>query len=518
MKPANKYLWFLLGFFMMMAAVEPAFAALTDIQNNFTSQATSISNSLANYGIKVFSALILLQWWMDNWKMAFSGEFGNMLAKTTGSLIWVGFVGYMLRTYPDWINSIFNYFAEASPINLDPDYILMAGVTLAKNMNEAVISQGLGDLLRNLLPSIQLALCSMVVILCFAIAALSVLMVKIELAMVMAVAPVVVGLMGFKPLRDTGIAPFKSAMSLGIRALILGVICGVMQSSAEGWANDLQHMDKQFTQAFVIGASSLVFVGMVFMAGKIAAAIASGSAALDGSAGLMGALHTANTAGALAGAMGGLAGGMANLAKSMGEMSKNLAGGMGKAAGGAMGAMGDMMRGNGMKNASGASAMNSPAAHQMANDILGGMKDTPQGGGSDGGGFDAGQGGATGGSTQPSAGGEPSRYDQTADGRPASPTIPEAAQAAQSAPESTAQASQNSGNGSTASIGGTENTQQAGAPQQQLDAMQKQLQQMSEGKKKTTGDHAKDFLEQQAKSGDGHMVQAQVNAHVGGGD
>lgn len=482
---------FLMAALALLVTSGSAWAGIDSIADDLTSRALNISSSTLSGAIKLFSALIMLQWFMSHWKTIFNGDALSILAKVTGSLLWVIFCSFLFSNPAGWVQSIYDWFAHFSPITLSADLIMNVGIRLTKNIFAALGENGLTDMLLNIGPALMIVFCAIVVFLTFVYLAISIVMVKIELAMVITVTPVSFALLGLNATRDTGIAPLKSAMSLGIRALILGVIATLIESSAVSWMTDFAKIAQDnLDPIYAAAGGSLVFIALVFNAGKIASAIASGSASFSGNEGVAAAMQVANTA-----AMGTAA--MASAAKAMTDVGAKLGNVVGSKAGSAMESMGDRFRGNNMKNA-GASAFNDPASQQMASDILSGMSDTSQG-----------ESGSAG--SQSSPDGEPARYDQTASGRPAAPVMPESVQAAKST--EAAPSASPMGNGSTASIGGAE---QATTSTQNQNNNQKEKPSAWDHLKDAAG-HSKRTVEE-GLQGDSASVSVSVNAHAGGHD
>ncbi|MGC0153559.1 type IV secretion system protein [Chromobacterium vaccinii] len=536
-----------LGLMFMMAVVALSFASpvvaggLEQIGKDFATQATAIGQALLPKATKVFGALFMIQWFLKHWKSAFTGEIPTMLAKSVGAILWGSFCLWILASPFDPINTIFNFFASAtgSGFTINPDDIFDQGVNTTHNML-GTFAQGIGitqdsdtldkigALAKNFLPAMIIAFCAILTFLCFVFMAVAALMVKAELAMVLACAPITFMFMGLDATRETGVAPLKSALALGYRALIIGVIAGVGTGLAPKWAADFVNVSADnFDPLWTATGGAIVLVALTFQAGRIAAALASGSAALTGTDGLMGAMQAANTAANITGAMAGMTKAMTGLTKMLGSASATGAGAAAGLLGGAAAEGLAGMRGGHMNNASSMSAMNSPAAHKMASDILSGMNETK--GWAPGTDASSGGGGA-GADSQPSPNNsgnnaEP-RADVTRDGRPAAPQLPEAATASAA---STASADSNSGsntqmgNGSSAGIGENNSPSSADSnsdtkPSGNTDNYQKK-------KKKGIGDHLSDsaeklqnFSHHQTEAGDQAQVAVSINAHQSGSE
>lgn len=535
-----------LGLMFMMAVVALSFAApvfaggLEQIGKDFETQATAIGQALLPKATKIFGALFMIQWFLKHWKSAFTGEIPTMLAKSVGAILWGSFCLWILASPFDPINAIFNFFASASGsgFTINPDDIFDQGINTTHNML-GTFAQGIGitqdsdtldkigALAKNFLPAMIIAFCAILTFLCFVFMAVAALMVKAELAMVLACAPITFMFMGLDATRETGVAPLKSALALGYRALIIGVIAGVGTGLAPKWAADFVNVSTDnFDPLWTATGGAIVLVALTFQAGRIAAALASGSAALTGTDGLMGAMQAANTAANITGAMAGMTNAMTQLTKLLGGAGAKGAGAAANFLGGAAAEGMAAMRGGQMNNASSLSAMNSPAAHKMASDILSGMSETKGGGA----GTDVAAGGFTTGAdaqTAPNSSGSNAgqRADLTRDGRPAAPQLPEAATAsAASFTSSVADSGSNSqmGNGSSAAIGGNDPSSSSGNGS----GSQQGGNNADDQKKKpgirdhlsTSAEKLQNFSHHQADAGDQAQVAVSINAHQSGSE
>jgi len=115
--------------------------------------------------------------------------------------------------------------------------------------------------------------------------AIKILMISLELALVVMLSPLSFSLLGLNALKDQGIAPFKSLISLAYRIILLGILCTAFtevvatagdQLSSIEWTNPTQWGDGLKIILSILCAYPVIAY-FVYKSDSIAATLASGS-------------------------------------------------------------------------------------------------------------------------------------------------------------------------------------------------------------------------------------------------
>lgn len=283
------------------------------------SSARSINGQLVGYAIKTLSAALILQWLFTYWKEIISGDMTSMLAKCVGIIMWGG-VGYFALDNQEILINMFQGYINLSKtltgVQFDPGLIWDNGVDLQANLAFGFYSRPGSDsfigVVKNVIPGLVILLACLAILISYGVIALSVFVAIAEGWMMIAVAPIAIGMIGLAAFRDQGMAPLKGIISLGLRIIILSVIIkilGNVQQSALDVFTKLPEVDPSTKVWYVLGG---VFACAFFAlnAGKLASSIASGSASFSGSDAIRGGMQAAQTVAtvATAGAAIGAAG------------------------------------------------------------------------------------------------------------------------------------------------------------------------------------------------------------------
>lgn len=291
-------------FFIAVAALLLCGVAVADtpsidtVMRNFDTASNSVSQKLVTTAKRTALAALLLQWLLSYWKDIFSGaEFPAMFSKMVGMMMWAGASIWMIDNI-DLMNALYKqYLALAGEISglqggFSPLSIIQKGQQVVSATHAALANKAGGSWFaigQNLLATGSLIVTDVVILGAFFILALSLFMVSVEFSMILAVTPLSLALIPLSALRDQGIAPIKGLLSVGLRVLILGVVMAVAQSLsntliASIQANGIQGAEDGsiLSRMFEYLAGVLGCAVMSIYSGKIAAAIASGSASFSG--------------------------------------------------------------------------------------------------------------------------------------------------------------------------------------------------------------------------------------------
>ncbi len=330
----------LFGISIVAVAATPS---ATEIVN--TAVRSAIASNVAaiqTIAIQVLSSLVLAQFLVTFLGALKSGaDLDAVWGKLLGSLLWFGFCFYVMSNGADFIGKVGQQFIDlggaiAGAGNFSAGYILEWGVHLAGSLLSAVDNAKGGGVLALLdfLPSLLAGVCALVILATAALIAFKVFLVKIEIAVVVMMSPLSFSLLGLNALRDQGIAPFKSLLSMIYRIILLAIICKSMATTGE---NVLAVLNK-------IGSGSLaeiwdpifaalfgyVLLGfLAFKSDSIAASISSGATNL-GTADVASAAAMGGALGAAMATMGAAGAGAASGAsKSMSDVIAGMSGGAG---------------------------------------------------------------------------------------------------------------------------------------------------------------------------------------------
>lgn len=349
----------------------PAFAAdgtLDGITSQYQTAAQEFGDRIINIGLKLLVILAGLQLSINMiMKLLGKMEMEDLVAALIKSIITVGIFSYFIKQVGPNMLSIINLFTTAGQAGsglpeLSATSIFNQGIQLQTLMVEEFnaatgANDGLLAAVQNFFPAMMLTAVSLVIILAFAMLAIQMVMVQIELFFVMAVAPILFGFGGISYTRDIAINAFKSAIASGVKMLIIYLVAGVAYTLAKEWGNNMQYVSlTNWWPYYQAMGGALLMAALSLQLPKIAGAIMSGSTAL--SAGESAAATIGATAGVAALGAGAIAGGAA-MAGSMGGMGASARTAMAGAKH-AAGSVGEIL--SGMNGAMSESAPRSPGA------------------------------------------------------------------------------------------------------------------------------------------------------------
>jgi type IV secretion system protein TrbL len=280
---------------------------------------------------KWLSVLMLLQLVYTNSKSLISGgEIDNVWAKFLGSMFWFGMCFYITENGPSFINNVGNQLFNLVGDGLPNPGSIMSNTT-AMSASLAVVAAAVGFFNGT---AGQLVLYLMLVVLFIGIFfSIKILMIQLELVLIVLLSPLSFSLLGLNALKDQGIAPLKSLISLGYRIILTSIILSAFYKVDGVVGNIINNISVSDIAADGVGKviSSLVgglgayilLAALLWKSDSIASGLASGGTS-------MGAADMASSVAA------GVAGGMAAHAA---------AGAATTAAGNGQSAVSDMIKG-----------------------------------------------------------------------------------------------------------------------------------------------------------------------------
>lgn len=320
---------------------------------------------------KWLSVLMLLQLVYTGSKSLFSGgEIDNVWAKFVGSMFWFGMCFYIMENGPSFINNVGNQLFNLVGDGLPNPGSIMSNTT-AMSASLAVVAAAVGFFNGT---AGQLVLYLMLVVLFIGIFfSIKILMIQLELTLIVFLSPLSFSLLGLNALKDQGIAPLKSLISLGYRIILTSIILSAFYKVDGVVGNIINNISVSDIAADGVGKviSSLVgglgayilLAALLWKSDSIAAGLASGGTSMG----------TADMAGAVA---AGVAGGMAAHAATAATAS---------AAGNGVSSVSEMVKGLRSQAASvqnvggsGSGASNSPSAPSGMNSLGDAPKGAPK--------------------------------------------------------------------------------------------------------------------------------------------
>lgn len=284
----------------------------------FKAAATQINQKLINPAIATACAAIMLQWILSYWKDLFKPDLTDMLLKGAGLITWFGATVLLIMNM-DRMSSMFtSYLALAGSLSslsaaqFSPGGVIDKALDAISATNTAFQGAAPGSMLdvaANMFAALMLMFANIFTFGAGLVVALSLFVAILEFWIMFSVAPLAFGLIPLSAFRDQGFAPIKGLISLGLRVLILGVVVAVFGSLTDVVIQAMNSKKGVGDASALMGAVWYYLAGlagcamMALSAGKIASAIASGSASFSGSDAIRGGMQLTTTAAAGAGAV-----------------------------------------------------------------------------------------------------------------------------------------------------------------------------------------------------------------------
>lgn len=264
------------------------------IESTITAIINGTVSTLQATAIRWLSLFILIQFVITNIGLLKSGaDLQAVWAKLLGSLLWFAFCFYAVENGPSFVSSVgkgfFNLLASITGgETYDAGLLLNTGVEIGSNLIISVEHlAGMFDIGAIILAGI----CAVFVVAAMALIAFKVFLMKIEMAFVVMLSPISFSLLGLNALKDQGIAPFKSLISLLYRILILGAVIASLDkitTFAITSLNSIESTAKTFNQETGIGnglwptliglaLSYCIIAYLAYKSDAMAASLASGS-------------------------------------------------------------------------------------------------------------------------------------------------------------------------------------------------------------------------------------------------
>lgn len=250
------------------------------------SMATAINN-LSAHAISWLGAFSALQLLITNYKLLTSdADLQTALAKFTGGVVWVGVCLLFIQEGPSFISAVGDSFFTMLGFDM-PGIASIVKYTVATFGSISALAWGVGYLSNTMgFLLVCIALGALAIGMYFAF---KVFMLQLELAMIVMLSPLSFAFLGLNTLRDQGIAPFKSLISLAYRIILLTVLLSAFFYVSKVTGTYIDGLSKESFLGGVgavaegigtaIGAYLILLYG-VFKSDSIAASLASGNTSM----------------------------------------------------------------------------------------------------------------------------------------------------------------------------------------------------------------------------------------------
>ncbi|VVE54382.1 hypothetical protein [Pandoraea anhela] len=310
-----------------LAQNAPGLTAL-DVSGTIRQAILPSFGKLSTQAISWLVAFATLQFFITNYKLLFGdGDLQTAVGKLVGAVAWVGFCLYVIDNGPRFIlgvgDQMFGLVGDMpTPGSIMQNTFGLAAIAAALAVGVGAIPL-VGGTAGNIVVIVMLVV--LVVGLYFA---LKIFMLQLELGLIAMLSPLSFSLLGLNTLRDQGIAPFKSLLSLVYRIILVGVILAAFSGVSDFLSSSLKSISVQqiVTDGLAnaigpivqgIGAYAMLAF-LLFKSDALASSLASGTASLSPSD-----FTAAAAAGAAAGAAAATGGAAA--VSSAGKAPKSMA-------------------------------------------------------------------------------------------------------------------------------------------------------------------------------------------------
>jgi len=305
---------FLILALVLVAASQAAFAqsssgldapaVLTTIKDAMLPAFTKLSA----HAITWLAAFSSIQFFITNSKLLLGdGDLQAVLGRLVGAIAWVAFCLYVIDHGPGFISAVGDQMFGLVGDMPTPASIMSNTFSLAATVGTLALGVGAipfaGGTAGNIVVIVMLLVLAVGMYF-----ALKIFMLQLEVGLVAMLSPMSFSLLGLNALRDQGIAPFKSLLSLAYRIVLVGVIVSAFSDVSAALTTTLEAITVAEVMAHglatelhaivqAIGAYALLAFAM-FKSDALASGLASGTSSLSTSD-----MTAAAAAGAAAGAV-----------------------------------------------------------------------------------------------------------------------------------------------------------------------------------------------------------------------
>lgn len=213
-----------------VVAISPA-STMDSVHNAIIETVGKTVSTLQTKAIFWLAIFVSLQFTITQFGLLKSGaDIEAVLGKFLGSVLWFSFCLYAVENGSKFIQDVGNGFFDLGGgifgvSAFDAAHVMQNGVEIAANLISTIEHvAGITDVGSIIIGGAI----GVFILLVMAFVAMKIFLIKIELVLVIMLSPISFSLLGLNALKDQGIAPFKSLISLLYRIVLIGVIVSLV--------------------------------------------------------------------------------------------------------------------------------------------------------------------------------------------------------------------------------------------------------------------------------------------------
>ena len=297
-------MFFLLWYVLLCVPEAHATSGLDSMANTFQVASSGWMTNAQGYAKSLFLGLAGLEFaWAAIQYTLKKGDLPDFLASVTLKVMGIGFFYSLLMEAPIWIPAVMNSFSQAGAaiggnggIPMTPSAIIDQGIGIASQMvsslNQSntsslgvgkIISSGGASLGNFMLSAIVIGISGLLVMAAFTLVAIQLLVTLIESYIVIGGGMLMLGFLGSRWTLPFGEKYFGYAVSVGIKLFVLDLLVGAGGSLANTIVHHIQTLGHPpgFTDVMAVGAASMGYGVLGFMAPGLAGSMMNGSPGLS---------------------------------------------------------------------------------------------------------------------------------------------------------------------------------------------------------------------------------------------
>lgn len=281
-------------------------AILTTITEQYRQAASGWYRHLFEMAVGLFGLLAIIELaWTGVWWAFAKKDIESIWTEFLKKIMVILFFYWILQNAHVFMPAILQSFimigADASGVKtLDPSAVLAQGVQIAANVLQPLSLIGL---VSSPAASLVGAFTWLIVIICFALIAATLVVTLIEAYVVMGAGILLLGFSSNEFTRQYAMSYLTYTINVGVKLFVLYLVIGVGSSLAASWGDLLLHSGGKGSEAFLLViAASIVYLYVVLSIPQKAASLISGSSSAS-SGGLLGSAAAVGVASLGAGKM-----------------------------------------------------------------------------------------------------------------------------------------------------------------------------------------------------------------------
>lgn len=290
--------------------------ALTGIVTKVQTLATTWNNTLQNAALKLFSLCVTLTVIMFGVKAALNRtSIADLLSQFIVSMLFCGLVAAVIVNYVPWTKSVIDGLSElagtAGASQYDTAEPLKAGLDVVKSLwntingENGLISKASYDNGFNLGPILLIGICSIIILIVFALLTAQVILIKCESYIAVSAAIVLLGLGGAEFMKEYAINVMRYVLSVAVKLYAMQLVMSLgLQMFKDLQVQVQSSASPGLAEGFIYIATAIIIYAIAQNVPSMVAGIVNGSHTTPGS----------SLSSAVAGAAGATLGGMVGAA------------------------------------------------------------------------------------------------------------------------------------------------------------------------------------------------------------